>query len=119
MPPSPNFHTTPTGVRLSLDRLNVLFAQLVFRGLEPRPYGTAVRVTNRYTGWATNCFMKHGLVNTTRGLLETNLVILNQGQVTRTTPELATLSPNYHTTPMGRRLRLNRLNGHPPYTAGL
>ncbi|GFX41269.1 hypothetical protein TNCV_2219671 [Trichonephila clavipes] len=40
----------------------------------------------------------------TRGFLATDLVILNHGQVTRTTPELATLSPNYHTTPMGRRL---------------
>ncbi|GFW91514.1 hypothetical protein TNCV_3376771 [Trichonephila clavipes] len=33
----------------------------------------------------------------TRGLLATDLVILNHGQVTRTTPELASPSPNYHT----------------------
>ncbi|GFX14860.1 hypothetical protein TNCV_1486021 [Trichonephila clavipes] len=39
----------------------------------------------------------------TRGLLETDHVILNHGQVTWTTPELAPPSPNYHTTPMGGR----------------
>ncbi|GFU89629.1 hypothetical protein TNCV_4599421 [Trichonephila clavipes] len=38
-----------------------------------------------------------------RGLLATDHVILNHGQVTWTTPELAPPSPNYHTTPMGRR----------------
>ncbi|GFV72520.1 hypothetical protein TNCV_2763841 [Trichonephila clavipes] len=31
-------------------------------------------------------------------------VTLNHDQVTRTTPELALLSPNFHTTPMGERL---------------
>ncbi|GFV94742.1 oxygen-dependent choline dehydrogenase [Trichonephila clavipes] len=35
----------------------------------------------------------------TRGLLETDHVILNNGQVTGTTLELAPPSPNYHTTP--------------------
>ncbi|GFS69276.1 HTH La-type RNA-binding domain-containing protein [Trichonephila clavipes] len=40
---------------------------------------------------------------TTRGLLATDHVILNHGQVTWTTPELAPPSPNYHTTPMGGR----------------
>ncbi|GFT56105.1 hypothetical protein TNCV_811521 [Trichonephila clavipes] len=39
----------------------------------------------------------------TRGLLETDHVILNNGQVTGTTPELAPPSPNYHTTPTGGR----------------
>ncbi|GFV60920.1 hypothetical protein TNCV_925341 [Trichonephila clavipes] len=37
----------------------------------------------------------------TRGLLATDHVILNHGQVTWTTPELAPPSPNYHTTPTG------------------
>ncbi|GFX04974.1 hypothetical protein TNCV_2249571 [Trichonephila clavipes] len=37
----------------------------------------------------------------TRGLLVTDHVILNHGQVTWTTPELAPPSPNYHTTPTG------------------
>ncbi|GFY66041.1 hypothetical protein TNIN_393871 [Trichonephila inaurata madagascariensis] len=40
---------------------------------------------------------------TTRGLLATDHVILNHGQVTWTTPELAPPSPNYHTTPTGGR----------------
>ncbi|GFV40237.1 hypothetical protein TNCV_1443901 [Trichonephila clavipes] len=40
---------------------------------------------------------------TTRGLLATDHVILNHGQVTWTTPELAPSSPNYHTTPTGGR----------------
>ncbi|GFX77980.1 hypothetical protein TNCV_909971 [Trichonephila clavipes] len=39
----------------------------------------------------------------TRGLLATDHVILNHGQVTWTTPELAPPSPNYHTTPTGER----------------
>ncbi|GFX10750.1 hypothetical protein TNCV_3928901 [Trichonephila clavipes] len=39
----------------------------------------------------------------TRGLLATDHVILNRGQGTWTTPELAPLSPNYHTTPTGGR----------------
>ncbi|GFY32770.1 HTH_48 domain-containing protein [Trichonephila clavipes] len=38
---------------------------------------------------------------TARGLLATDHVILNHGQVTWTTPELAPPSPNYHTTPTG------------------
>ncbi|GFY16282.1 hypothetical protein TNCV_2349271 [Trichonephila clavipes] len=38
----------------------------------------------------------------TRGLLATDLVILNHGQVKRTTSELASPSPNYHTTPHQR-----------------
>ncbi|GFW54373.1 hypothetical protein TNCV_3703331 [Trichonephila clavipes] len=37
----------------------------------------------------------------TRGLLATDHVILNHGQVTWMTPELALHSPNYHTTPTG------------------
>ncbi|GFT07677.1 uncharacterized protein TNCV_4045991 [Trichonephila clavipes] len=41
--------------------------------------------------------------DTTRGLLATDHVILNHGQVTWTTPELAPPSPNYHTTPTGGR----------------
>ncbi|GFW93181.1 hypothetical protein TNCV_3333411 [Trichonephila clavipes] len=39
----------------------------------------------------------------TRGLLATDHVILNHGQVTWTTPELAPPSPNYHSTPTGGR----------------
>ncbi|GFS59136.1 hypothetical protein TNCV_70131 [Trichonephila clavipes] len=51
-------------------------------------------------------------LNTTRGFLTTDFVILNHGQVTRTTPELAPRSPNYHTTPTGGRVSL-------PYTKGI
>ncbi|GFW51104.1 hypothetical protein TNCV_3593861 [Trichonephila clavipes] len=43
------------------------------------------------------------LMCATRGLLATDHVILNHGQVTWTTPELAPPSPNYHTTPTGGR----------------
>ncbi|GFU04230.1 hypothetical protein TNCV_863571 [Trichonephila clavipes] len=43
------------------------------------------------------------IMKTTRGLLATDHVILNHGQVTWTTPELAPPSPNYHTTPTGGR----------------
>ncbi|GFX04518.1 hypothetical protein TNCV_900481 [Trichonephila clavipes] len=37
----------------------------------------------------------------TRGLLATDHVILNYGQLTSMTPELAPSSPNYDTTPTG------------------
>ncbi|GFV05544.1 hypothetical protein TNCV_227551 [Trichonephila clavipes] len=45
------------------------------------------------------------------------LVLLNQGQVTRTTPQLAPPSPNFHTTPTGGGLSSRRASL--PYTAGL
>ncbi|GBM64625.1 hypothetical protein AVEN_28226-1 [Araneus ventricosus] len=38
------------------------------------------------------------------GYLGTDLVILNCGQMTRTTPELAPPSPNFRATPTGGRL---------------
>ncbi|GFY12205.1 HTH_Tnp_Tc3_2 domain-containing protein [Trichonephila clavipes] len=46
------------------------------------------------------------------GLLVTDMEIFNHGQVTKTTPELMSPSPNYHTTPTGgvreeRRLSRN------------
>ncbi|GFU79122.1 hypothetical protein TNCV_2136451 [Trichonephila clavipes] len=34
-----------------------------------------------------------------QGLVTTDLVILNHDQATRTTPDLAPVSPNFHTTP--------------------
>ncbi|GFU51604.1 hypothetical protein TNCV_82341 [Trichonephila clavipes] len=55
----------------------------------------------------------------TRGHLATDLVILNHGQVTRTTPELAPLPP-LTTTPTGRRLSSRQIfRVSIPYTAGL
>ncbi|GBM17578.1 hypothetical protein AVEN_80881-1 [Araneus ventricosus] len=38
------------------------------------------------------------------GYFGTDFVILNHSQMTRTTPELAPPSPNFHATPMGGRL---------------
>ncbi|GFS61910.1 hypothetical protein TNCV_2592211 [Trichonephila clavipes] len=48
----------------------------------------------------------------TRGLLATDHVILYHGQVTWTTPELASSSPNYHTTPQEDVSALDRFNVH-------
>ncbi|GFU86938.1 transposable element Tc1 transposase [Trichonephila clavipes] len=54
---------------------------------------------------------------TARGLLTTDHVILNHGQVTWMTPELAPLSPNYHTTPTGKRFNSQQiLRALLPYT---
>ncbi|GFW25670.1 uncharacterized protein TNCV_1309311 [Trichonephila clavipes] len=76
-PPSPNYHTTPTGLIMDNNaNETVLSSPLV------------------------SCM----LINSTRGLLATEHVILNHGQVTWTTPELATPSPNYHTK--GRTFQL-------------
>ncbi|GFV01031.1 hypothetical protein TNCV_1009521 [Trichonephila clavipes] len=47
-----------------------------------------------------------------QGLLVMDLVILNHGQVIRTTPELAHSSPNFHTTPTRGRLSLDIFNVH-------
>ncbi|GFX97470.1 hypothetical protein TNCV_2840301 [Trichonephila clavipes] len=49
-----------------------------------------------------------------RRLLVTDIVILSRSQVTRTTFELASTSPNFHTAPMGERLGLDRLNAYQP-----
>ncbi|GBN61250.1 hypothetical protein AVEN_128969-1 [Araneus ventricosus] len=38
------------------------------------------------------------------GYFGTDLVILNHGQMTRTTPELAPTFPNFHATPTGGRM---------------
>ncbi|GFW53921.1 hypothetical protein TNCV_1086381 [Trichonephila clavipes] len=50
-----------------------------------------------------NPLVSSSTATATRGLLATDHVILNHGQVTWTTPELAPPSPNYHTTPTGGR----------------
>ncbi|GFV18164.1 hypothetical protein TNCV_169671 [Trichonephila clavipes] len=54
----------------------------------------------------------------TRGFLATGHVILINGQVTKTTPELALPSSNFHTTPTGRRLSPKLLNVHRPRLHG-
>ncbi|GFT28595.1 hypothetical protein TNCV_429801 [Trichonephila clavipes] len=53
----------------------------------------------------------------TRGLLVTE--ILNNGQVTRMTPELAHLSPNFHTIPTEGRLSLDMCNVYRPSLQGV
>ncbi|GFX20688.1 hypothetical protein TNCV_4270201 [Trichonephila clavipes] len=45
----------------------------------------------------------------TRGLLVTDHAILNHGQVTWTTPEMAFPSPSHHTTPTGGRLSCRQI----------
>ncbi|GFU39570.1 uncharacterized protein TNCV_386601 [Trichonephila clavipes] len=92
-------------------------------GFEPGPFDT---VGSRYHkfDWtiSSSCRMNNvslGLVEAqssayvaTRGLLATDLVILNHGQVTRTTPELA--PPLLTTTPQQREdvSALDRFNVH-------
>ncbi|GFU77503.1 hypothetical protein TNCV_3498761 [Trichonephila clavipes] len=59
-------------------------------------------------------------LDATRGLLATDHVILNHGQVTRMTPELAPPSPNYHATPTGGHFSSRQIQrASLPYTAGL
>ncbi|GFW40791.1 hypothetical protein TNCV_4368391 [Trichonephila clavipes] len=48
----------------------------------------------------------------TLGLLETDLVILNHGQVMKATPELARPYSNFHTTPAVGRRNFDRFNVH-------
>ncbi|GFU62695.1 hypothetical protein TNCV_1518821 [Trichonephila clavipes] len=49
------------------------------------------------------------LLENTQGISETDLVTLNNGQVTRVTSVLP-LSPNFHTTSMEERLSINVFN---------
>ncbi|GFS55499.1 hypothetical protein TNCV_1627481 [Trichonephila clavipes] len=54
------------------------------------------------------------------GFWRRNHVILNHGQVTWMTPEMAPPSPNYHTTPKGGRFSSRQIERSLlPYTAGL
>ncbi|GFT92632.1 hypothetical protein TNCV_1481171 [Trichonephila clavipes] len=53
--------------------------------------------------WCGSTIHYHSIVFAKRGLLATDHVILNHGQVTWTTPELAPPAPNYPTTPTGGR----------------
>ncbi|GFV27501.1 hypothetical protein TNCV_2540391 [Trichonephila clavipes] len=52
----------------------------------------------------------------TRGLLATDLVILNHGEDGNSVCELAPPSPRFYITPRGRRLSIDRFNGHHPPT---
>ncbi|GFS61264.1 hypothetical protein TNCV_3104961 [Trichonephila clavipes] len=126
-PFSPNYHTTPTGG--PLDRFNGLhcFSRRVFSGIGQQngkhhfrqaqhqrlsQYGIEDCSYNPHAQRTTPILAAvFGVVvewtcrdTATRGLLETDLVILNHDQVTRVTPELEPLSPNYHTTTTGGRL---------------
>ncbi|GFW06976.1 hypothetical protein TNCV_3691721 [Trichonephila clavipes] len=49
----------------------------------------------------------------TRELLATDLIILNHGQMTRKTPQLACPSPKICTTPTGGRLNHDIFSVHP------
>ncbi|GFW25202.1 hypothetical protein TNCV_2262601 [Trichonephila clavipes] len=60
-------------------------------------------------------FISVALQSSTKSI---GLFILNQGQVTRTTPELAPHSSNFHTSPIGGRWNLLRFNGHRPSLHG-
>ncbi|GFW89328.1 hypothetical protein TNCV_3966181 [Trichonephila clavipes] len=60
--------------------------------------------SNIYGSGKFNFHQGHRQSKATRGLLATDHVNLNHGQVTWMTPELAPTSPNYYTTPKERRL---------------
>ncbi|GFX93592.1 hypothetical protein TNCV_1587691 [Trichonephila clavipes] len=77
-------------------------------GARSVPEGDLKLDLTRFSGMNFNPSMPRGRrsstrARTARGLLATDLVILNHGQVTWTTPELAPTSPNYHTSPTGGR----------------
>ncbi|GBO02126.1 hypothetical protein AVEN_154094-1 [Araneus ventricosus] len=61
-----------------------------------------------YTNWSNSLMFSLVILRSRfeqhEGYFGTNLVILNLGQMTRTTPELAPPSPNFHATPTGGRL---------------
>ncbi|GBM09915.1 hypothetical protein AVEN_86803-1 [Araneus ventricosus] len=99
VPLSPNFSTTPEKARAAPDvRFNMHQAHtqggfLVEWSLKPYHKTIAASFAN---------IDEHGQHE---GNFGKDLVILNRGQMTRTTPELAPpLSPNFHATPTGGRL---------------
>ncbi|GFV78950.1 hypothetical protein TNCV_4347091 [Trichonephila clavipes] len=63
-----------------------------------------------------DCSIGLNCSNAIRGLLTTNVVVLNHDQVTRKTLELAPLPPNFHTTPTGEHLSHDRFKVHRPPT---
>ncbi|GFY09609.1 hypothetical protein TNCV_381041 [Trichonephila clavipes] len=104
------FVSTPTNKNKTLFSVGVLATMLLHRGsLVEVSYlrGLLVTLTSITSNGSAfsrktdggNSWEKYA----TRGLLATDHVILNHGQVTWTAPELALPSPNYHTTPTGGR----------------
>ncbi|GFW11005.1 hypothetical protein TNCV_4459801 [Trichonephila clavipes] len=75
--------------------------------LETRTTSSATACKARVSRVSERILTSH--ISATRGLLATDLVILNPGQVTRMTPELELPSPNYHTTPMGGPLNSRQI----------
>ncbi|GFU89133.1 uncharacterized protein TNCV_2895811 [Trichonephila clavipes] len=59
------------------------------------------RVEQRCTLNLSRAQTSSSLDHATRGLFATDVVVLNHGQVTRMTPELAAAPPKYHTAPTG------------------
>ncbi|GFW89923.1 hypothetical protein TNCV_4196111 [Trichonephila clavipes] len=64
----------------------------------------------------THSWSLKGEFSATRRLLAMDLVILSQGRVMRTTPELAPSPPNFHTAPTGGSVSVDRRNVHRPLT---
>ncbi|GFT21491.1 transposable element Tcb2 transposase [Trichonephila clavipes] len=75
-----------------------------------------IRIIGVFSSGGTVDWLIDGILTShcsaTQGLLATDHVILNHGQVTWTTPELAPPSPNYHTTPREDVSALDRFNVH-------
>ncbi|GFS99554.1 uncharacterized protein TNCV_2802831 [Trichonephila clavipes] len=91
-----------------MNQITLLGRQIVQRLTGISQYAIGVQAQN-----GSRCcknFLRH-TGKTTRGLLVTDPVILNHGQVTWTTPQLAPLYPNYHTN--GRTFQFSTaLNVH-------
>ncbi|GFT29024.1 hypothetical protein TNCV_3586751 [Trichonephila clavipes] len=76
-----------------------------YSGFEPEPTRLQAEGHSHHTGRATvqvvSELIQTSHCSATRGLLATDHVTLNQGQMTWTTPDMTPLSPNYHTTATG------------------
>ncbi|GFT56063.1 radial spoke head protein 9 [Trichonephila clavipes] len=72
-------------------------------------FETAIGPKNSLVITPSGIINKNPYFQAARGLLATDLVILNHGQVTRMTPELAPSSPNHHSTLTGGRLRSRQI----------
>ncbi|GFY22395.1 hypothetical protein TNCV_2176561 [Trichonephila clavipes] len=85
--------------------------------LENQHWPEFKKVQRRCVVCTSKGLRKRTSVSSTRGLLWKDRVILNHGQVTWTTSELAPPSPNYHTTPTGGRFSSRQIyRASLPYT---
>ncbi|GFX08435.1 uncharacterized protein TNCV_3269241 [Trichonephila clavipes] len=110
----PLLTTTPTGGRFSSTDLTCINCptRWVFSGTGLELLTRQATIRYLYHSATAVKMVPQGSKSPSAGLLVTDFVILNHGQVMMITLELARPSLNFHTTPTGGRLSLDIFNVH-------